>query len=840
MWLALLSGILSGWLAATGIIRLLLSGRFEARLFWSALGATLIVFVVYAFWEKRHYEIPTVVFLLVVTTASLFAKRWNFGGRWQVALAIIFCGYTAAAVYYLGEERKTDDQQRFANSYLASRDELGEFLLNEVNGKIQNDPFIVSVWNNPLRNRSIIKEKIKRVYLQNYFDQYDVTIRLFESSGENLEVTTDPDLASFLLNHKKQALTTGYEGVFIRHAPDLPSARNYRVITRIGRGSLLAGFIVVDLNLKRAIPESVFPEVLLDEKRIQFGQSGPYSYAWWTNDQILNSFGSFEYTQLDLTEATPKDRFIQLGYVHRVIGEEQGRWLVVSRPAYTLLNGLANFSFFFLLWGAAFGAATFIRQRHAVLQWRDRSFAQRLQIITLVSAALPFFVMAVMLFQLIRAQNREQLNGQFIQRARNLSEVLSSQLQPSEGEEMFSQLRRLTDLDFSVFDKNGMLITTNQPAVYDQHVLSRLLSPNVLASVQTQSPLVRDEQIGRLGYRTCYLPVRSNLGEMQAILAVPFFDFDRSNERSEIRTINLLLILFVAIGIFAVLLSMRLTRQLVSPLQWMAQTLGQTTFQQSPTLLTWKRKDEWGALVDAYNRMLSNWTEAKVRLSKQEKESAWREMARQVAHEIKNPLTPMKLTLQQMQLLRSRQGLTDQRVDDSIGSLLHQVDLLNEIATSFASFAGMPTPKLEKIEVGEVLARVVGLYHDPAQGQVDIQNEAGPCVVLVDDQILSRAFSNILLNAWQSADRPVQVLVRVVRSEGLVRIVFTDNGPGIPEELLSKIFVPSFTTKKGGSGLGLAISKQGIELCKGTIRFTSTFGVGATFEIELPVLEAEA
>lgn len=837
---SILTGLFSGWLVALAVFRFLLGQREIGLPTVFAFVCALALFVLYAYVEKRNYLIPTLLIVVAVLSASLLAKRWNFDSRWHLFLAVVFCGYAALSVYFLGEERKADHQQRFAERDLSTRDELGEYLLNEVNAKIAADPFILSVWNNPLRNRTAIKEKIKRVFLRNYFDQYDVSIQLFDASGEYTQDEVDADLASFLAARAEQSLPTGYPGVSIIQSSNLLSVRNYRVVTRVGRGPRMAGYVVVDLNLKRAIPATVFPEVLVDEKRMQHTQFGTYSYAWWVKDKILNSFGNFDYRQLDITTVPHAGSFRKLGFEHMAFQEDSGRLLIVSRPAYAGVFWLANFCFILLSGAFVWGVVALLVQRRKILRWGQRTYAQRMQLATLLSAAIPFLIIAIVLFQLIRSTSREQLNAQFMMRARNLSEALEGQLPGREDDQDLDRLRRLTDFDFSIFNRKGMLLATNQPAVYDLHVLSRLLSPQVLSELSVHSPVVRDEKIGSLSFKTCYLPVRSDDPEAQAILAVPFFDFDRFNEQSEIRTLYLLLILFVGVGLFAAGLSVRLTRQLVRPLAWLAQTLSQTTFRQSPTRLEWSRQDELGMLVEAYNRMLANWTEATARLSRKEKESAWQEMAKQVAHEIKNPLTPMKLTLQQLQVLQARQDLSERKVGEAITSLLHQVELLNEIATSFSAFAGMPKPKLEQLNVRTVLDRVVGLYRDQGTGSVEVRQDAGSVFVHADEKILSRAFSNILLNAWQSTDRSVHVLIHIQPDAGGVTIRFTDDGPGIPEEIRSKIFSPSFTTKQGGSGLGLAISKEGIELCLGAIRFETTLGVGTTFDIFLPSGEAGA
>jgi signal transduction histidine kinase len=834
LWLAVLVGLFTGWLLFLGAARLIRKDGDRPGITAAGFLLALLIFAGYTAWEKRDYLIPFIAIFLMVGGAQLWGRHLSHGNRWAQVAAAGFCALAAAGVFYLGEERKSGYQQRFALNDLAVRDELGEYLLFEASRKIQDDPFILSVWNNPMRNRDRIKEKIRRVFLQTYFDQYDVTIQLFEGSGESLEQVQNPDLADFLWQHRMQSVPTGYEGVYVVREPRAVSLRTYRVITPVKRSGRTTGFIVVNLTLKQAIPKSVFPELLMDEKRIQLAQIRALSYAWGRGDTILNQYGPFDYRQLNLAALPAGRNSAQRHFTHFVIRDSPGSWLAVSRPLYTVQQAVSNFCFFVLLFLAAAAAAYALQPGwwRPVANW---TYARRIQIATLLSALVPFAIIAVLLFQGIRSFNREQINAQFLARAQRLAEALAMAggTQAVSQNDLFDQFRRIAELDFSLFNNSGALLATNQPAVYDQRLISPVLPPDVVKMAGQGTAFLRKERLGGLTYTACYVPVRDRRQPAQAILAVPFFDYDRLTEQAEIQILNWLLILFVAIGLLAVWLANRLAARIIKPLQWIAGTMDQTTFRQSPTPVAWPRQDELGVLVNAYNRMLQNWNEARDILAKKEKESAWREMARQVAHEIKNPLTPMKLTLQQMERLQAENALSDERVRAAVASLLHQVEALNEIATSFSSFAGLPQPRLAVLPVNEVVGSVVSLFQNHPQGQV-IWRPGEPLLVKADEKILSRALFNIVLNALQSSDNPVAVRIRVWPDGEKVCIAVTDDGPGIPDDVKATLFTPYFSTKKSGSGLGLAISRQGIELCGGSISFESEAGRGTTFFVVLP------
>ncbi|MFN8886307.1 MAG: sensor histidine kinase, partial [Cyclobacteriaceae bacterium] len=260
--------------------------------------------------------------------------------------------------------------------------------------------------------------------------------------------------------------------------------------------------------------------------------------------------------------------------------------------------------------------------------------------------------------------------------------------------------------------------------------------------------------------------------------------------------------------------------------------LGRTTLGSNQPL-QWKSEDEIGLMVREYNRMLATLEQSKIQLANSQKESAWREMAQQVAHEIKNPLTPMKLTLQQMEL----QARADEGKLKSIRLLLEQVELLNDIASSFSTFAKMPTPQLQPVDLIALLNSVVELYASQEGQTVQFNAFIDKAIVRGDEKLFTRVFSNLILNGLQSsATRKASVWVTVEQRNDRVRVEVKDDGDGIPEDYQSKIFTPYFSSKQLGSGLGLPIVKQGVEQCEGTIDFVTQTGSGTVFRVSFPFL----
>jgi two-component system nitrogen regulation sensor histidine kinase NtrY len=228
------------------------------------------------------------------------------------------------------------------------------------------------------------------------------------------------------------------------------------------------------------------------------------------------------------------------------------------------------------------------------------------------------------------------------------------------------------------------------------------------------------------------------------------------------------------------------------------------------------------------------------KLAQSEREGAWKEMAKQVAHEIKNPLTPMKLHLQHLQMAINRQDADlPEKVKKITQILIEQIDQLSKMAEEFSSFAQMPIAILEVCNISEILTSVVHLFKIQSGIEINYTIHDKNALAYIDKDQLQRVFTNILKNAQQAAkeDTLCQIDVELSVQNQTIAIDFKDNGKGISIELKDKIFMPNFSTKTSGMGLGLSICKKIIENVNGTITFESELNVGTTFYIVLPLVD---
>jgi nitrogen fixation/metabolism regulation signal transduction histidine kinase len=299
--------------------------------------------------------------------------------------------------------------------------------------------------------------------------------------------------------------------------------------------------------------------------------------------------------------------------------------------------------------------------------------------------------------------------------------------------------------------------------------------------------------------------------------------------------INLNAFIFLIAGVIALFITNKITQSFSVIGDKMREiTLGKTNEE-----IVWNRRDEIGELVKQYNKMVHQLEESAEALARSEREGAWREMARQVAHEIKNPLTPMKLSIQYLQkAIDSNQHNVKELTAGVANTLIEQIDHLSKIAADFSQFANIGNKKIELVDLHQVIGILVDLYSSNPKVNIEWDKVFGSVVMKADKTHMNRVFTNLLANAVDACqDKPVcDIKIKEIQNDGVITISVEDNGEGIPDEMRSKIFTPNFTTKTSGTGLGLAMTKSIVEQAKGNIWFETEEGKGTTFFVQLPVI----
>jgi two-component system, NtrC family, nitrogen regulation sensor histidine kinase NtrY len=404
--------------------------------------------------------------------------------------------------------------------------------------------------------------------------------------------------------------------------------------------------------------------------------------------------------------------------------------------------------------------------------------------------------------------------------------------------------------DVNLYSKQGDLVYTTQENLQSVGLLSRKMHPMAFAELHTltHSSLRATEQIGGYSFHTNYASIRNKQNELLGFIGIPFY-MSKSSVSADISDfIGKIASIYVLLLIIASIMANMVAKSIIRPIRHIASTLTALRLedrnQHLPDYLD--NQDELTELVTEYNQMIDKLEDSKGKLISFEREGAWREMARQVAHDIKNPLTAMKLSMQQLQRL-SLGDLDSAKVylKTALKNLLEQIDSLAHIASEFSMIAKLDITQKFDMVINDVVNSVFELFSE--KENIDFQMNMSPerFHILGDKNHLIRVFNNLIINATQAipSDRRGLIRVAVYRGENeksdMVIIRMSDNGDGIPLEVMEKVFEPNFTTKNSGSGLGLAICKKIIDVHDGQIYFNSRPGLGTEFFIEFPITFAE-
>ena len=402
----------------------------------------------------------------------------------------------------------------------------------------------------------------------------------------------------------------------------------------------------------------------------------------------------------------------------------------------------------------------------------------------------------------------------------------------------FNEIADINKLNINVYNMGGELIFS---AKSDSVALLKpqdQLSVFTLKMLEEKREWVNEIEANGRTFFSSFSIIRDNKNKPLVIVNIPYLEKTDSLKEELIDFFISLAEIYAFLLLGASILAYFLSNYITGSLKKVGQKMRSVQVGKRNEPLLWTSNDEIGQLVMEYNRMLKELEKSAELLAKSERESAWREMAKQVAHEIKNPLTPMRLKVQHLQrVIAEENNQSKEKIADFCQAMIEQIDTLSTIASEFSNFYQLPKSKEERIDLKELLESVVNLFKDNTtitfEGKINVMDSFE---IKADRSQITRVFNNLIKNAIQSIPDNKQGLIAysIDRTDNKVVINIQDNGSGIPYHLKDKIFSPNFTTKNSGMGLGLAMVKSIVESMNGKIWFETEVNQGTIFYIELP------
>ncbi len=589
-----------------------------------------------------------------------------------------------------------------------------------------------------------------------------------------------------------------------------------------------------------------FPQ-LLQESNSQ--KPYEYSVANYRDNLLVYKYGRYVYPNF-LNSLKIKDQEISFSkkYKHYAIKKEGNDAIVISTPTKGWSETTAPFAIFFLGLSLPFLLIVWLIRPKEHHKWRDRSFRRRLQ--TLIFSTLGISFLAIGPVSVVYMQtlyNQKTTASQF-ETTRTLSLEMRNDLDfktllrtasRDNWMEILQHYATTFFTDLNLYQLNGQLLATTRPEIYDLNLQTPLMNAEAYQQMHRNKELffTHIEYLGKGKYESSYIPIADENGNTLAYLNTPYFssatDLQKEILNFVLTYINIILIL---LGI-ALLFILHLTNRLTQPLSLIQNKLGDIKIDQKNEPIEWKGDDEIGALVRQYNQLIVELEKSAAELKRTTTESAWRGVARQVAHEIKNSLTPMRLSVQMLQRNIENGKATPEQTQRTANTLIEQIDALSDIASSFSRYAKLPENHPAPLDLAELVGNVVNLYDNAENIEFAYHYDQAQNHTFNGDKTnLNSAIGNLVKNAVQAIgnkpDGKIEVSLQSTETSFIISV--KDNGKGIKDEDKDRIFLPNFTTKSGGTGVGLSLTYNIVQAADGTISFESQENVGTRFQIELP------
>ncbi|MFW5753894.1 MAG: sensor histidine kinase [Marinilabiliaceae bacterium] len=777
---------------------------------------------------------------------------------WMVALFALFSG---SVLIDLSIEKEEEERELLVEnlSYqlLREEDPVAEMYLGDIEEQIVRDAPLRELLARQNINQSAVRNHLLKYYFYGYWGRYDLQIvpcwpggdLTFEETGE----TYDCYQYFFSTLQEEGDLIEGSNHFYYLNNDN--GRVSYLGVFRFFEGHPLETTLFVELQSKPYFEGLGYPELLIGQKeqnRLELFED--YSYAKYVNGRLVKRSGDYNYQgnyqQMDL-ETGAKKFLKEEDYSHMVFRAESDTVVILSREDRDISQIFIAFSVFFIFFfviglilvGLTQIKGTSFSWKFSVQKQIQFSFVG-LMLLVLLAVAIGTVLYTVKQF---KNKHDDLLHDKVQSVLMELESKMGfeNSLENRGDEYLTYQLQTISNVflcDINLFGKDGKLLASSRPELFEEGLSGGQMNPSAYfrLAYENDGKFIGNETIGDLEYTSYYVPFYSRDERLLGYVNVPYFVAD--NElREEVSSVVMTVVNFYLLFSFIVIgIAVFLSRQITRPLLVLQSKLADLKIGQHNEKIDYRGDDEIGRLVGEYNRMVDELDESATKLARTERELAWREMARQIAHEIKNPLTPMKLSIQYLQRAWKDQVPDfDAFLNRVTGTLIEQIEKLSSIATEFSHFAQMPAAVRENVDILDKIRSSVTLYSNSTD--VDIRTDFKgfeSIVVNADAEQLLGVFNNLINNAIQSIprDRVGRIMISTSVEEDKVLITVTDNGKGITEETREKMFQPNFTTKTSGMGLGLAIVKGVVETAGGKIWFDTETDRGTTFYIQLPVV----
>ena len=792
-----------------------------------------------------------------------YGLKYDLLSRWGRSLFALFCAAYFMGMFSIPGAKKEENRVQIWLNRLSIDRDLGlELQLRGVENAIAADNSIPEVMM-ATHDYKVILNRISETYMNRISKDFDLSIYIFKDNISdqqmldyfNERVVNAVPIApgSRFVYSRSSNGRAQYTGLFVYYSPET------------GTTKMLLG-----VNSKADREERGYSFILDSGTPGAVTIPPQYSYAKYIDGKLVSYKGDYPYPtvlsgKLGTSSEEEGTGKVTIGsYLHFFSHVSPGEDIIISRPRIGVLQYVLAACMIYL-------AAYFWISLAGLRKKKDNDFEKnyyksRVNAVLFLSMLMVLVTMSVIMVFFVYKRNDANVMRLMTSKITTIQSLMENRTRLFQSyREMATQdmmaviddIGEYTRSDITLYSPWGKVFNTTAPEVYENMVLGSRTDPEAYMNIMYSNKryYIHRERIGGRAFYTMYAPVINEHGQILAILSAPYTDSGLSFKTDAIFHSIFVMAVFFILLIITRFLTTRVVDRMFRPIIEMGHKM---IYARTGGLeyIIYDNEDELSGLVRAYNLMVHDLYESSKQVAQAERERAWSEMARQVAHEIKNPLTPMKLQIQRLIRLKGKNDPTwETKFDDISRLVLDSIDVLTDTANEFSTFAKLYTEEMVPINLDSMASDQISMFDDKENITFQYFGLSDAWVNGPKPQLI-RVFVNLLTNAvqaienQQTEDREAgsepshgQIILSVRNSskEGFYDIVVEDNGPGIKDENRSRLFTPNFTTKSSGTGLGLAICKNILERCGGEIFYSRSFTLqGACFTVRFPKAKARS
>ncbi|MBN2348442.1 MAG: GHKL domain-containing protein [Bacteroidales bacterium] len=805
-------------------------------------------------------------FLLFIIFGIFKLKKENvYGYSTLVLLGLFLSVYTIYFISYSVHQKKHQTQKVLAVNLANEHDPIAEYLFEEISRELQNDSLIIEMLTDYSYTIDDIYAYLRKNYFTGFWNKYNISQITVCTPNDSVYIPPP--------NEDVRHCYSFFEDIAQLMGVLLPNSNFYYMDNANGRISYFGKFefkkdtsqneiaLFIELDSRLISLDPGFPELLLDERLMREAVIKDYSYAKYYKKELIAQNGDFHYSLTPDIYGTfdePFSEFVFNNYDHIIYNVSPDNIIIISSRSVRIFDYLISFSYIFVFYYLLIAAYLLLVNLSFIEKGIEFNFKNKIQfsIITILLISLILIGGGTIYFSIQQyRQNQynnlsEKMQSVYVELEHKLAyeKSLSPYWSATGYDNLNMLLIKFSNVfytDINLYTADGELLATSREEIFNMGLQGNRMNYEAYIKIsdEQQAQYVHNEKIGNLKFLSGYVPFLNYDNKLLAYLNLPYFTKHAQLQKDLAALVVAIVNIYILLILLTVAIAIFISDEITKPLRLIQQKFAGIELGKKYERINYKGKDEIGSLVREYNRIVVELEQSVELLAKSERESAWREMAKQIAHEIKNPLTPMKLSVQHLR--RSWNDKSEnytEYLERVTATLIEQIDNLSTIASEFSNFAKMPKANLQKVNLVDKINSSVQLFSNTKNISIKTDFHGIETLnIYADKEQLLRVFNNLLKNAIQSIPEHKQgkLMVELNLADNRAIIKIADNGKGIPEDQQDKLFMPSFTTKSSGMGLGLAISKNIIQNIKGSITFETIVGKGTTFIIDLPVYNQE-